>query len=111
MRLKMYQVLILAGTVLAVLFTILRYMAQGSVQAVLTPTLEAATFALCSAGVIMGGRSVRTQFEALGSDKSAALNSPGYMRDRRTMQFSLLPAITAMAVLLAARYGLSLLAV
>ncbi len=109
MRLKMYQIYVVAGLVSAVLFTIFRYREHGSTYTLISSTLEGATVAFSALGAITGGRSIRAQFQALGSDKALARDNPAYMRDRRELQLSLLPAATAFAVLFAARYGLNLL--
>jgi hypothetical protein len=105
----MYQNYILVGPSAAVFFTILRYREQGSAYTGLTSTLEAAALGFSTAGCLMGGRSVRARFLALGSDKSVARADPNYMRERMELQISLLPAITAVAVLLAARYQIDLM--
>ncbi len=109
MRLKMYQVYALLGFASAVLLTIFQYAEQGATSKAIASMLEDAAFILCMAAAIVGGRSVRTQFQALGSDKSGARADPAYMRDRRVLQISLLPAVTAVAVVLAAKCGYNLL--
>jgi hypothetical protein len=108
-KLKMYQIHALCALALAVLFTFTRYEGRGASYTGLASALEAMTFAFSISATLLGGRSVRRQFVALGSDKSVARATPAYMRDRRELQLNLIAPVTAVAVLLAARYGLNLL--
>ena len=106
---EMYQVYALLGFASAVLLTIFQYTDPGAISKAIASMLEDAAFILSMLATVMGGRSVRTQFQALGSDKSMARANPAYMRDRRVLQISLFPAFTALAVVLAAKCGYNLL--
>jgi len=69
--------------------------------------LEAASFGFCCIGIIIGGLSIRSKYEALGSDRSAAWGNPAYMQERRDIQITAVVACSAVASLVASRYGLS----
>ena len=67
--------------------------------------LEGAAFLFCCAGVMTGGRKVRTAFEALGNDKDAARRDETFMRSRTRVRIVAFVAVAAVGVLAANRFN------
>jgi hypothetical protein len=99
--LKLYQYQVLAGFLLAVAAVAPVASAFGAGP---QSILEAASFLLCCAGIMTGGRAVRSAFEKHGRDKVMAARDPQYMELRKGVQFTSTAAVGAIGLLLAKRY-------
>ena len=68
-------------------------------------SLQATSFLFCCAGIITGGRELRSAFDAFGRDKSLARRDPAYMRARTQLQITSVAAVAAVGVVAARRYS------
>ena len=75
----------------------------------ITRALEPATLACFVGACGLGARPINARYTALGRNTAAARADPDYMRTRRVFQLSMIPAVAAMAAVLAARCGIDLL--
>ncbi|HEY7806515.1 MAG TPA: hypothetical protein VIC34_04875 [Croceibacterium sp.] len=103
MPLKPYQWLLLAGSLLAFIQAAARL---AHWEAPVQP-LEAPSFLLCMAAILVGGRNLRSKFEDLGSSKAVALRDADYMRERTELQFWAVPAVGSIFSLLLVRTHLN----
>jgi O-antigen/teichoic acid export membrane protein len=104
---KLYQVQVIAGAALAGVLVLLDSSGAMDHDQALSELIEGASFLLCCAGILTGGRGIRNGYAALGSDKLRAIQSEEYMQQRRHFQLTALVACAAIALLLARQLGYS----
>jgi hypothetical protein len=107
MRLKTYEVQVLAGALLAALMEALILIHPSWFNVSAAELLEGGSFLLCCAGNITGGRAIRASFAALGSDKEVAARDATYMRARARFRIVSFIAVAAIAVLAARRFNIN----
>jgi hypothetical protein len=103
--LKLYQMQILAGTMLIILVECVLFVVRPRLNDSLVDLIEGAGFVLCCVGVADGGRRVRIAFEAFGRDKSVAKRDQVFMRTRAQVQLAALAAKIAVGLAVARRFG------
>ena len=107
MILKLYQVQVLAGVLLAVVMEGLFMTSGPYISRGIAASVQAASFLLCCAGIMKGGRELRSAFEVFGSDKSLARRDRIYMRMRGQLQITSVAAVAAMGLVAARRSGIA----
>jgi len=107
MRLKLYQLQVLAGVLVAALMEGKSLVSGHALAGGIADLLEAVSFLLCCAGVVIGARDLRSGFDAFGRDKTVARRDPAYMRARAQLQITSVAAVAAIGVLAARRYSVS----
>ena len=107
MKFAIYKVLVVVGAALAVLLAYLRHGAPGSADTLQLAMLEATSFGLCVAGIIIGGRAHRRKYRGLGLSKATARVIPTFMKERAGLQVTALMAGAAIASLAASRIDLN----
>ena len=107
MRLQLYEVQVLVGGLLAGLMESLVVIQPPWLNASAVELLEAGSFLFCCAGVLTGGRAIRTAFDAFGRDKKAATRDAAYMRARTRFRVVSFIAIAAVGLLVARRFNIN----
>jgi hypothetical protein len=103
MALKLYQIQVLAGVLLTALAEGILIAGHSAFAANNVELLEGSGFLLCCAGVVTGGRDLRSAFDAFSRDKSAAKRDPTYMRARAQLQITSVAAVAAVGLIVARR--------
>lgn len=107
MKLRQFETQVAAGCLTILILQALRHGSPQTADRAVQQMLEAAGFVLCCTGVIAGGRRIRLEYQALGSNQSVAVTRPDYMRQRRRVQVAALMASAAVGSLAASRFGLN----
>ena len=107
MSLKLYQMQILAGALLAAVMEGLVMASRPWPTSGAVDMLEGGSFLLCCAGLMTGGRELRLMFDSKGRDKKAAKSDSAYMRARAHLQIASLVAVAAIGVIVARRWNIS----